>query len=137
MSLKIINWVVFKNKREKILARPHLGVYDTSLQWAKNVIIKPVTYLFNKNIYVVFPDLLFECDESVTALKILNGAYRLAKREFESAIQYHPNFPNCDQISPPLLRITIRRNCIKRSRVLEWAEALNLFLYATSRKNKM
>ena len=29
------------------------------------------TYLFNKNIYFIFPDLLFECDESVTALKIL------------------------------------------------------------------
>ena len=35
---------------------------------------------------------------------------------------YHPNFPNCDQISPTLLRVTIRRNCIKRSRVLEGAE---------------
>ncbi len=79
------------------------------------------SYLSFQQIYFIFPDLLLKCDESITALKILTENKQRTtcqNREVESV----PNFPNCDQISPPLLRVTIRRNCIKRSRVLEGTE---------------
>ena len=86
--------------------------------------------IFSTNIYILFSQTYYLSAMSVTALKILTeNRQRTEPTDLPKPrgwkrhpFQYHPNFPNCDQISPPLLRITIRRNCIKRSRVLEGAE---------------